>query len=84
MGFDCSLVLYFDCPESVLEKRLLSRNQGRSDDNIETIKKRFKVFIEQSLPVINHYRALGKCKTINTDRPPEVIYREVRQYVTAL
>ena len=32
-------MLYFDCPEAVLEKRLLSRNQGRVDDNIETIKK---------------------------------------------
>lgn len=84
MGFDCSLVLFFDCPETVLEKRLLSRNQGRSDDNIETIKKRFRVFVEQSLPVITHYRSLGKCKTINTDRPVDVIYAEVRKYVTAL
>lgn len=39
VGYDCSLVLFFDCPEDVLEKRLLSRNQGRVDDNIETIKK---------------------------------------------
>jgi UMP-CMP kinase len=43
VGYDCALVLFFDCPEDVLEKRLLSRNQGRVDDNIETIKKRFKV-----------------------------------------
>lgn len=26
-GYDCSLVLYFDCPEEVLEARLLARNQ---------------------------------------------------------
>ena len=39
VGYDCSLVLFFDCPEDVLEKRILSRNQGRVDDNIETIKK---------------------------------------------
>ncbi len=39
MGYDCELVLYFDCPEEVLERRLLARNQGRVDDNIETIKK---------------------------------------------
>jgi UMP-CMP kinase len=39
VGYDCQLVLYFDCPEEVLEQRLLSRNQGRVDDNIETIKK---------------------------------------------
>ena len=28
-----------------MEKRLLGRGQGRTDDNVETIKKRFKVHI---------------------------------------
>lgn len=42
-GIQPDLVLFFDCPEDVMEKRLLGRNQGRSDDNIETIRKRFKV-----------------------------------------
>lgn len=27
VGYDSSLVLFFDCPEDVLERRLLSRNQ---------------------------------------------------------
>ena len=35
-------VLFFDCPEAVMESRLLKRGEtsGRSDDNIESIKKR--------------------------------------------
>lgn len=33
--------------------------QGRSDDNIETIRKRFKVFNEQTLPVIKHYETIA-------------------------
>ena len=36
-------MLYFDCPEAVMEARLLGRKEGRTDDNIETIKKRFQV-----------------------------------------
>ena len=36
-------ILFFDCPESVMEQRLLGRNEGRTDDNAETIRKRFKV-----------------------------------------
>lgn len=64
--------------------RLPSRNQGRADDNIETIKKRFKVFLEQSLPVIAHYGVLGKVRKIDTDRPVDVIYAEVRSYVAEL
>ena len=34
--------------------------QGRVDDNIETIRKRFKVFIESSLPVVQFYEKAGK------------------------
>lgn len=35
-------VLFFDCPEDVMEARLLERGKtsGRTDDNIESIKKR--------------------------------------------
>eukprot|EP00959_Pyramimonas_sp_CCMP1952_P072071 1505238-Pyramimonas_sp.AAC.1 len=59
MGYDCDFVLFFDCPEDVMEKRLLGRNEGRTDDNIETIRKRFHVFQEQSMPVVQYYESLG-------------------------
>jgi thymidylate kinase len=42
-GIEPEFVLFFDCPEAVMEQRLLSRQEGRTDDNIETIRKRFKV-----------------------------------------
>lgn len=38
----------------------LDAEQGRADDNIETIRKRFKVFTESSLPVIKYYEPSGK------------------------
>lgn len=38
--------------------------QGRVDDNIETIRKRFRVFVESSLPVIDYYDAKGKVKKV--------------------
>lgn len=42
-GEEPFFILFFDCPEDVMERRLLGRGQGRTDDNIETIRKRFKV-----------------------------------------
>lgn len=38
-------VLFFDCPEDVMEARLIERGKtsGRADDNIESIKKRYVV-----------------------------------------
>jgi adenylate kinase family enzyme len=52
-GEEPFFILFFDCPEETMEKRLLGRNQGRTDDNVESIKKRFKVTNPlQSQPVI--------------------------------
>ncbi|QCE04638.1 UMP-CMP kinase [Vigna unguiculata] len=77
-GIEPAFVLYFDCPEEEMERRLLSRNQGREDDNIETIRKRFKVFLESSLPVINYYDAKGKVRKINAARSVEEVFETVK------
>lgn len=34
-------VLFLDCPEDAMQCRLLGRQEGRADDNIESIKKRY-------------------------------------------
>ncbi|KAL4431988.1 hypothetical protein ABPG77_000255 [Micractinium sp. CCAP 211/92] len=78
-GISPELVLFFDCPEEVMERRLLGRNEGRTDDNIETIRKRFKVFIESTVPVVAHYEQQGKVARINADRGADDIYKEVRR-----
>eukprot|EP01137_Pigoraptor_chileana_P029908 Opistho-2@15799 len=59
---NCEIVLYFECSEATMEKRLIKRGEtsGRADDNAETIRKRFRTFLEVSLPVIKHYEAEGK------------------------
>ncbi|BBG97209.1 P-loop containing nucleoside triphosphate hydrolases superfamily protein [Prunus dulcis] len=73
-----SFVLFFDCSEEEMERRLLGRNQGREDDNIETIRKRFKVFLESSLPVIEYYNSKGKVRKIDAGRPVEEVYESVK------
>ncbi|CAL1404825.1 unnamed protein product [Linum trigynum] len=75
-------VLFFDCPEGEMERRLLSRNQGREDDNIETIRKRFKVFLDSSLPVIEYYAAKGKVKKIDAAKPVQEVFEAVKTIFT--
>jgi adenylate kinase len=74
------LVLAFDCPEEVMRARLLTRGQssGRSDDNADTILKRFVTFKSQSLPVIEHYAALGKAARISAVNSPDEVFDAVR------
>ncbi|XP_039019804.1 UMP-CMP kinase 3-like [Hibiscus syriacus] len=75
-------VLFFNCPEEEMERRLLSRNQGREDDNIETIRKRFKVFLESSLPVIEYYKAKGKVREIDAAKPIGEVFEVVKVIFT--
>ncbi|XP_042471042.1 UMP-CMP kinase 3-like [Zingiber officinale] len=71
-------ILFFDCPEEEMERRLLSRNQERVDDNIETIRKRFRVFVESSLPVIEHYELKGKVRKVNATKSIEEVFEDVK------
>jgi UMP-CMP kinase len=77
-GEEPAFVLFFSCPEEVMEKRLLGRNEGRTDDNIETIRKRFKVFVDSTMPIIEHYKGRGKVREIDATRSPDEVYQDVR------
>ena len=50
-------MIFFDCANEELERRLLKRGEtsGRSDDNLEVIRKRFRTYREETLPVVRHY-----------------------------
>ncbi|CAH9088312.1 unnamed protein product [Cuscuta europaea] len=76
-------VLFFDCSEEEMESRLLSRNQGREDDNIETIRKRFNVYMESSLPVIEYYRSKGKVQRIDAAKPVDEVFQAVKAVFTS-
>ncbi|KAE8657195.1 UMP-CMP kinase [Hibiscus syriacus] len=78
-----NVVLFFDCPEEEMVKRVLNRNQGRVDDNLETIKKRLQVFEALSLPVINYYSQRGKLYTIKAIGTEDEIFEQVRPIFTA-
>ncbi|KAK1393776.1 UMP-CMP kinase [Heracleum sosnowskyi] len=81
-GIEPQFILFFDCSEEEMQKRLLSRNQGRDDDNIETIKKRFKVYMESSLPVIEYYNVKGKVRKIDATKPVEEVFEAVKTCFT--
>ncbi|KAJ3394771.1 hypothetical protein HDU84_006914 [Entophlyctis sp. JEL0112] len=79
---ECKFVLMFDAPEDVLQQRLLKRGEtsGRADDNIDTIKKRFRTFVDTSMPVIEYFAAKGKCVKISSVPHPDVVYASVRPH----
>lgn len=57
-----SCTVFLDCPEDVMRERLLNRGKtsGRADDNEESIMKRFRTFIETSMPVVDLFEKEGR------------------------
>ena len=49
-----------------MRERLLKRGEtsGRADDNAETIVKRLKTFVDQTVPVVSHYEKLKKLRRV--------------------
>nr|ADE75743.1 unknown [Picea sitchensis] len=77
-GIQPEFILFFNCPEEEMLKRLLNRNQGRVDDNVETITKRFRVFSESSLPVVNYYDSKGKVRKIDAVKSKEDVFENIK------
>ncbi|OAQ97559.1 hypothetical protein LLEC1_07432 [Akanthomyces lecanii] len=75
------LVLFFDCPEKVMEERLLERGKtsGRADDNAESIRKRFRTFIETSMPVVDYYERQGKVVKVEAVTSPDNVFAETQK-----
>lgn len=75
-----AFTLFFDCSEDVMQERLLNRGKtsGRSDDNAESIKKRFKTFIETSMPVVEYYEKDGKVVKVDATPEPDEVYEDVK------
>lgn len=74
------LTLFFECPEQVMLARLLERGKtlGRADDNVESIKKRFRTFVDTLMPVVEHFRAQDKVLTVQCDSPVDTVYGQVK------
>jgi UMP-CMP kinase len=78
-----NFTLYFECPEEVLVGRLMERGKtsGRSDDNIEVIRKRFHTFQQETLPIVQDLEKKGiAVHKIESDKGVEQVYSKVVAY----
>lgn len=80
---DVEGVMFIDCPEAELERRLLSRGEssGRSDDNIITARKRFATFKEATMPVVAYYESKSKLMRISGDQVVEKVFADMKAAV---
>jgi adenylate kinase len=73
--FEPDYIFVLKVPVEVLRKRLLKRSkiENRTDDNLKTINERFKIYNNQTKPLLKHY----KIKIINGNRSVKEINEEL-------
>ncbi|KAG0659683.1 hypothetical protein C6P46_005042 [Rhodotorula mucilaginosa] len=80
------LVLFLVCPEHILLERLLERGKtsGRDDDNAESITKRFRTFVETSMPVVDYYRKQGKVVDIDSSKSIDAVFADIEKGIAPI
>ncbi|WP_291858475.1 adenylate kinase [Marinilabilia sp.] len=85
-GRDVNIMLNLEVDNNELIDRLLKRGQisGRSDDNLETIKKRIKVYEARTAPVIDFYKSEGTYRPIKGTGNIEDIFGRIADALDAI
>jgi len=78
-------VALLEVDEAELVKRLLGRaaKEGRSDDNLQSITQRLKVFHEQTAPLIAYYERQGVVRRVPGMGDIDAIQQRLRKAVAA-
>jgi adenylate kinase len=81
IGRDLDAILFFDVPESVVRERIAGRAQAehRTDDTPEALARRLAIYYEQTVPVVEHYRASGKLVQLHADRTIDEVFAEIQR-----
>jgi len=75
-------VLFFDCVTEVCIERCLSRGSagsGRSDDNMESLRKRIVTYNESTKQIIEHYDKIGLVRRIDASGTPAEVFEAVKK-----
>lgn len=74
-------VLFFECPKEACINRCLERGKhsGRTDDNPESMAKRLDTYLNQTMPIVQHYEKLGIVRRIDANREISQVFEDVRQ-----
>ncbi len=56
-----------------------ARYTGRSDDNVESLKLRFETFKAETLPIMELFKAQGRCVEVDTSLDRQAVYARVKE-----
>ena len=74
-------VIYLNATEENMKKRILNRNEGRSDDKIEGVLQRISLFKTETFPLIQFFKDKQLLSEINGNLSIEEVYKEIEMII---
>ncbi len=80
-GWEINKVVFIDLTEQEGIKRIMLRakEEGRADDNPQSITRRLELYHQQTQPIIDYFRRLGKVTEIDGSGTVEEVYQLLLQ-----
>lgn len=84
-GVSIDGAVYLDVRPEELQRRLLGRavQEGRSDDDLATIRHRLDVFEERTRPLLDYFQERGLLVTVNGEQPPDKVTQDIIERLPA-
>jgi len=75
-GWEVDKVVVINLPEEIGQKRILSRAklEGRTDDTPESIRRRLELYHQQTEPIIDYFKKLGKVVEVDGSGTIEEVF----------
>jgi len=77
-------VLFFHCSQDVCTSRCLARGaagSGRTDDNEESLRKRFVTYEEATMPIIRHFEKLNLVHQLDATKSTDEVFEDVEKVI---
>ena len=74
-------ILFLEANEDAMIERILERakTSGRDDDNMESLKKRFGVFNNETIPVVEYFDKMGKVRRVQAISTIDGVFEDVKK-----
>ena len=74
-------ILFLEANEDAMIERILERakTSGRDDDNMESLKKRFGVFNNETIPNVEYFDKLGKVRRVQAIGTIDGVFEDVKK-----
>ncbi len=84
LGAGLTAAIALEVDEDEVVRRLLQRSdeQGRSDDNEQTIRHRLNVYAEQTQPLLEYYETAGKLKRVDGGLSVDAVEEQISRVLS--